>query len=111
MRHTPTYRVLTRLAGSRPAQVALVAAFWAAGSAVTQLAGVPLPGGLIGMLALLGLLGSGALKLRWVERGAAWLLAEMLLFFVPAVVALLAHPEFLGLLGLKVLLVILGSTL
>jgi holin-like protein len=29
---------------------------------------------------------------------------------VPAVVALLAHPEFLGLTGLKVLLVILGST-
>ena len=63
----------------------------------------------MGLLALLGLLAGGA-DPRLVARGAGWLLAEMLLFFVPAVVALLAHPEFLGLTGLKVLLVILGST-
>lgn len=106
-----TQRALTGLGGSRPVQVALVAAFWAAGSGIAHLAGVPVPGSLIGLLALLGLLGCGALEPRWVERGAGWLLAEMLLFFVPAVVALLAHPEFLGLLGVKVLLVILGSTL
>jgi holin-like protein len=102
---------LTALAGSRPAQVALVAAFWAVGSGVAHLTGVGVPGALIGMLALLGLLGAGALEPRLVARGAGWLLAEMLLFFVPAVVALLAHPEFLGLMGVKVLLVILGSTL
>jgi holin-like protein len=103
-------RALTGLAGSRLAQIALVVGFWAAGSGLVHLAGAPLPGSLIGLLALLGLLGCGALDPRLVERGAGWLLAQMLLFFVPAVVALLAHPEFLGLIGVKVLLVILGST-
>jgi holin-like protein len=103
-------RAATYLAGSPLAQIAVVGVFWAAGSGLAQLAGVPVPGGLIGMVALLALLGSGTLDPRLVERGAGWLLAEMLLFFVPAVVALLAHPEFLGLTGLKVLLVILGST-
>jgi holin-like protein len=103
-------RALTGLAGSRLAQIAVLVGFWAAGSGLAHLAGAPLPGSLIGMLALLGLLGSGALDPRLVERGAGWLLAQMLLFFVPAVVALLAHPEFLGLTGVKVLLVILGST-
>jgi len=110
MTHSLKARAVTRLAGSRLAQIAVVGVFWAAGSALAHLAGAPIPGGLIGMVALLALLGSGALDPRLVERGAGWLLAEMLLFFVPAVVALLAHPEFLGLMGLKVLLVILGST-
>jgi len=32
------------------------------------------------------------------KRGADWLIAEMLLFFVPAVLALLNHKEFIGLL-------------
>ena len=84
--------------------------FWAAGSGLAQLTGTAVPGGLIGMLGLLGLLATGMLEPRLVERGAGWLLAQMLLFFVPAVVALRAHPEFLGFTGLKVLLVILGST-
>jgi holin-like protein len=99
------------LADSRLAQIGVVALFWAAGNAVAHLARSPVPGSLIGMLALLALLLSGALDPRLVERGAGWLLAEMLLFFVPAVVALLSHPEFLGMTGLKILLVIVGSTL
>lgn len=110
MRSCLKQRALRGLAGSRLAQVALLVGFWAAGSGLAQLAAAPLPGSLIGMLALLGLLGSGTLELRLVERGAGWLLAQMLLFFVPAVVALLAHRELLGLTGVKVLLVIVGST-
>ena len=34
----------------------------------------------------------------------------MMLFFVPAVVALLDHGELIGLLGLKILAVIVGGT-
>lgn len=103
-------RARAALAGSPVAQIIVLALFWAAGSGVAHLAGAPVPGSLIGMLGLLGLLACGALDPRLVERGAAWLLAEMLLFFVPAVVALLAHPELLGFTGVKVLLVILAST-
>jgi len=44
------------------------------------------------------------------KRGANWLLAEMLLFFVPAVLALLDHGELIGLLGLKIFAIILLST-
>jgi holin-like protein len=97
------------LLGSPAAQILLLALLWALGSALVHLSGLPLPGSLAGLLALLGLL-AGGLDQRLVARGAGWLLGEMLLFFVPAVVALLGHPEFLGLTGLKVLLVILGST-
>ena len=103
-------RTRNALKASPAAQIGLVAVLWTAGTGIAHLAGGPVPASLIGMLALLGLLGSGALDVRLVQRGAGWLLAEMLLFFVPAVVALLAHPEFLGLTGVKVLFVILGST-
>ncbi|HTV76892.1 MAG TPA: CidA/LrgA family protein [Steroidobacteraceae bacterium] len=104
-------RALAALAGSRTGQIGLISGLWGLGCGVAHWAGSTFPGGLIGMLALLALMASGALDPKFVARGAGWLLAEMLLFFVPAVVALLAHPEFLGLTGLKVLVVIVGSTL
>ena len=44
------------------------------------------------------------------RRGANWFLADMLLFFIPAILAVLDHREFLGLLGLKILAVILTGT-
>jgi holin-like protein len=45
------------------------------------------------------------------RRGAEWLIGDMVLFFVPAVLAVLDHRELLGLVGLKVLGVILCSTI
>jgi holin-like protein len=44
-------------------------------------------------------------------RGAEWLIGDMVLFSVPAVLAVLDHRELVGLVGLKILGVILGSTL
>jgi holin-like protein len=93
------------------AQLALVAAFWLAGETAVRLTGLPLPGSIIGMaLALLALSVRG-LHIGSMKRGANWLLAEMLLFFVPAVLALLDHNELLGLMGLKILAVIIVSTI
>src|ERR1700749_5248837 len=96
---------------SRLAQLALVAAVWLAGELLVRLTGLPLPGSIIGMaLALLALSFRG-LHLGSMKRGANWLLAEMVLFFVPAVLALLDHGELIGLMGLKILAVITISTM
>ena len=96
---------------SRLAQLARVAAFWLAGEQLVRITGIPLPGSIIGMgLALLAL-GARGLNVGSMKRGANWLLAEMLLFFVPAVLALLDHSELLGLTGLKIVTVIVLSTL
>jgi len=96
---------------SRLVQLALVAAFWLAGEELVRITGLPLPGSVIGMaLALLALSVRG-LHVGSMKRGANWLLAEMLLFFVPAVLALLDHSELLGLMGLKILAVIIVSTI
>jgi holin-like protein len=111
MTYSTFHPLRARLLANRLAQVMVVALFWLGGCEIAAVTRVPVPGSLVGLLGLLLVLASGHLDSRLIERGAGWLLAEMLLFFVPAVVALMAHPEFLGLAGLKVLLVILGSTL
>lgn len=99
------------LHGSRLAQVLLIVILWLAGEAVSRSTGIPVPGSVLGLFGLLYLLITGTIRLSTMRRGANFLLADMLLFFVPAVLAVLDHSEFLGLIGLKVLAVIFAGTL
>ncbi len=99
-----------RIRTSSQLQILLIIAFWMVGVGVVRTTALPIPGSIVGLFIVLALLVSRRLSLRTVRLGAQWFLAEMLLFFVPAVLALLDHPEFLGLLGLKVFAVILLST-
>jgi holin-like protein len=96
---------------SRPLQIALLLAFWLAGVAVVRMAGLPIPGGIVGMVIVLALLSSRRISVLSMRRGAEWFLADMLLFFVPAVLAVLDHRELFGMLGLKILIVIFVGTL
>ena len=96
---------------SRLLQLGVLIGFWCFGQAIAQFFRLPAPGGVIGLAAVLALLLARRISVSSVRRGAKMLLAEMLLFFVPAVMALLDHAEFLGVLGLKLLAVILTGTL
>lgn len=96
---------------SRLTQIALIAAFWGLGEGIARIGHVPIPGSVIGLFLLFVLLLSGRMNLLTVRRGAQWFLAEMLLFFIPAVLTVLDHQEFFGLIGIKVLAVILFGTL
>ena len=108
----PRLAILLRstLRRSRVLQICLLVLFSLLGQALAQLLGLPVPGGVVGMALVLLLLATRRLRVRNVHRGASWLLGEMLLFFVPAVMSLLDNSEFLGLLGLKLLAVILLGT-
>ena len=92
-------------------QVLVIMVFWGVGEALVRVTRMPFPGSIAGLLALLALMGIGIVDVRDVERGAGLLLGEMLLFFVPAVVAVVDHPEWAGPLGLKLLVAILVGTL
>ncbi|WP_127903652.1 CidA/LrgA family protein [Solirhodobacter olei] len=109
--HRLSVRFRYALHRSRTGQIALLAAIWLIGQAVVHVTGLPLPGGIIGLALLLFLLGSRLMSPLSLRRGANWFLAEMLLFFVPAVLAVLNYPQLLGVLGLKILAVILGGTI
>jgi holin-like protein len=95
---------------SRLLQIGLLSGFWLVGEGVVRAAHLPVPGAVAGMLIALALLASRRLSVSSMRRGADWLLAEMLLFFVPVVLAVLDHRELLGLLGLKILVVIVVGT-
>ena len=95
---------------SRLLQIVLLIAIWAGSEAVVRATGLPVPGAILGMAIVLLLLATGRLSLFSMQRGANLLLAEMLLFFIPPVLGLLQHTEFLGLLGLKVLVVVALGT-
>nr|WP_315527793.1 CidA/LrgA family protein [uncultured Achromobacter sp.] len=108
----PRTALVLRLAlrRSRLLQIALIVLFALLGQALANAFGLPIPGGVIGMALVLALLATRRLRVRNVHRGASWLLGEMLLFFVPAVMSLLDHREFLGMLGVKLLVVIVLGT-
>ncbi len=92
-------------------QVLLVFIFWLSCDLVVKLIKLPVSGGVLGLGIVLLLLMTKHLQLDSIKSGAQLLLADMLLFFIPAVLAVLEHKEFIGFLGLKIFFVIVLSTL
>lgn len=91
-------------------QVILYGLLFIAAERLVVLLHLPLPANIVGMLMLLLLIICKVLPLSWVKAGSRWLLAEMLLFFVPAVVAVVNYTQLLMVEGWRILLVIAVST-
>lgn len=72
---------------------------------------LPIPGGVIGMSLLLLAFALGWVKPAALQLGAGVLMAEMLLFFIPALMSLLDYGALLRDDGWRILLVIGISTL
>ncbi|MRN54176.1 CidA/LrgA family holin-like protein [Paenibacillus monticola] len=77
---------------------------------LTSLMHIPIPGSILGMVLLFLLLESGVISLHWVELGASWLLAELLLFFIPSAIGVMNYSKLLETDGLRVLAVVLVGT-
>ncbi|MFY4774092.1 CidA/LrgA family protein [Metabacillus sp. RGM 3146] len=91
------------------AQVILINCFFLLGMLINHMSGLPIPSGIIGMILLLAALYLKIIKLKWVEMGASWLLAELLLFFVPSAVGVVQIHDLFSTLGLKFLAIIIIS--
>jgi holin-like protein len=95
---------------ARWSQVLMIVLVWFVCDQTSRRLHCPIPGSLIAMaLLLLALLG-GVVPAVGLRRGADWLLAEMLLFFIPAVMAVWEHLPLLQEEGGRILLVILAGT-
>lgn len=92
-------------------QIIIFAAIWVVADHLVHAFQLPIPANLTGMILLLILLFTKVVNVNWLRSGATWLLSEMLLFFVPAVVAVVKYPELVGLQGLKILAVLFLSTI
>ncbi|PKQ72301.1 CidA/LrgA family protein [Aeromonas sobria] len=93
-----------------PFQIVLLAAIWLLADIAVRTLHLPLPANLTGMLLLLACILLGVVKVEWFRAGARWLLAEMLLFFVPAVVAVVNYQDLLLQEGWRIMVVLLVST-
>ena len=92
------------------AQICVLYCFSVAGSFLAGIIHSNFPGSLIGMLILFILLRLEVFPLKWVDLGGGWLLAELLLFFIPSVVAVMQYQQFFLKEGLDIFLIILIST-
>jgi len=91
-------------------QVAALSALWLLADWLRGRLGLPLPAGLIGLLVLAVLLFAGVIRSGWIRGGANWLLGEMLLFFIPAVLAVVQYPQLVRHDGWRICAVIGSST-
>ncbi|CQR58750.1 CidA/LrgA family protein [Paenibacillus riograndensis] len=91
-------------------QVAGLTVFSMLVNVLTPFLHIPIPGSIIGMILLFLLLESGIIRLNWVEAGASWLLAELLLFFIPSAIGVMKYSKLLESDGLQVLAVVIVGT-
>jgi holin-like protein len=88
----------------------LTVLFWL-GNLITKYLHIPLPGSIVGLIILFLLLQIKVVKIEWIERGATWLLAELLLFFIPSAVGVVNYQQVISSQGVKLITVIVLSTL
>ncbi len=93
------------------AQVLALIGLWALCDAIVRGLNLHFPAGVLGMVLLLAMLFLRWVRLPSLQRGAGWLLGEMLLFVIPAMPVLIDHPEFIGWLGVKLLFAVVIGTL
>lgn len=102
-----TLKKLARLA----TELAVLLAIYLLGCQMAVWFAWPIPGGVIGMVLLLLAFALGVVKPAALQMGAGLLMAEMLLFFIPALMSLLDYGGLLRNDGWRILLVIGVSTL
>lgn len=102
-----TFKHLTRLL----IELLVLLAIYLLGCQVALWLAWPIPGGVIGLGLLLLVFASGVIKPAALQLGAGMLMAEMLLFFIPALMSLLDYGALVRDDGWRILLVIGVSTL
>ncbi|MDQ0218803.1 CidA/LrgA family holin-like protein [Peribacillus cavernae] len=91
-------------------QIGFIHLFLFLGAAIKNFIPVPVPASMIGLLLLLIALLLKIVKLEWIEQGGNWLLAELLLFFIPSAVGIVNYDEIFSLQGAESVLLIGVST-
>lgn len=92
-------------------QVALFCLLSVFSSYLTKQFHLALPGSIVGIFILFFLLQTNILQLEWVELGANFLLAELLLFFIPSAVGIMKYQSLLLTDGPQILLAIISGTI
>ncbi|MGV3488908.1 MAG: CidA/LrgA family holin-like protein [Tuberibacillus sp.] len=93
------------------AQVVFFCAFSILMDKFVDILHINIPGSIVGIFVLFILLQLKVIPLKWVDLGASWLVAELLLFFVPSAVGIMKYQTMLAQYGVKIAFVILIGTI
>jgi len=104
-------RIMTMRLGVIVIQVLFLHVFLFLGAALKEVIPLPIPASMFGLFLLFLALFFKIIKLEWVEKGANWLLAELLLFFIPSAVGIVNYDEILSLQGAEIVGLIGISTI
>lgn len=77
-------------------QVGILIAISLLGEFIVRMIHIPIPGSLMGMFILLGLLLTNVMKVEWIELGAAVLIGDLLLFFIPSAIGIVQYTDLFG---------------
>lgn len=92
-------------------QVCFLHVFLFLGTALKQIIPLPIPASMVGLFLLFLALYCKVVKLKWVEQGAKWLMAELLLFFTPSAVGIVNYQQIISIQGVEIVLLIAISTM
>lgn len=104
-------RFTFKLVGRLLAELVVLLAIYLLGCELAAWLAWPIPGGVVGLGMLLLAFATGVVKPAALQLGAGVLMAEMLLFFIPALMSLLDYGGLLRNDGWRIMLVIGLSTL
>ncbi|MBC8079733.1 MAG: CidA/LrgA family protein [Gorillibacterium sp.] len=71
---------------------------------------LPVPGTMLAIIVVFILLKTGVVKLVWLSAGADFLIANLVLFFIPSAVVLMKHTKYLAAEATGILLVVVLGT-
>ncbi len=91
-------------------QVLFIHVFLFLGAAVKNVVPLPIPASMYGLGILFLALYLKIIKLEWVDKGANWLMAELLLFFTPSAVGIVNYDEIISVKGAESVVLIGIST-
>ncbi|MCF8564086.1 CidA/LrgA family protein [Alicyclobacillus tolerans] len=91
-------------------QIAILYGFSLVGSLLSHWLHIDIPGSILGLILLFILLRLKVIRVEWLERGGNWLIANLLLFFIPPAVGVLSYQHLMETKGEYFVLVIALST-
>jgi holin-like protein len=92
-------------------QVVLLCGISLLGNCIAQFLHLSIPGNILGMVVLFFLMERKILSLTWIESGANFLIAELLLFFIPSAIGVIQFQRLLISQFVNLSIVIVCSTL
>lgn len=93
------------------AQIGIIILFYLVGEYIVSLTGIIIPGSIIGLVLLWLSLYFKILNVKFIQKGASFMLAFLTLFFIPSTVAVINYPELLTVSGGLLILAVIISTI